>query len=274
MQDRPASVSPVRAGDPFTSADRRKWSCRNCTAKTRAQPCVRCGAVREAATRDERGHPVCPACLIVDPANQEVCVGCHRRRPVSVRTDNGPLCNLPAGEDADLRDLRKRRALHRVRGDRRPWCLTCHKRWARCTACNRTRPIRGGTMDEPLCAECVRDEPGFWRTCPGCGQPGRLHRPVRSLRPAAAAAQPARRRARPHPTGPATAPPGTRDPRAPQHRGGLARPGRRARDPAGARPVTGCSPTRHSMNCHQASRSSTCAACSSPSGPCRTVMNR
>jgi len=57
----------------------------------------------------------------------------------------------------------------------RPWCLTCHKRWARCAICNRTRPIRGGTLDDPRCAECVRDEPGFWRTCPGCGQPGRLH---------------------------------------------------------------------------------------------------
>ena len=153
-----------------------KWLCRNCTAKTRAQPCVRCGAVREAATRDERGHPVCPACLIVDPANQEVCVGCHRRRPVSVRTDNGPLCATCrpvktltcaiCGNDGPC-------TVSAATG--RPWCLTCHKRWARCTACNRTRPIRGGTIDEPLCAECVRDEPGFWRTCPGCGQPGRLH---------------------------------------------------------------------------------------------------
>ena len=29
-----------------------KWLCRNCTAKSRAQPCARCGAVREAAIRD------------------------------------------------------------------------------------------------------------------------------------------------------------------------------------------------------------------------------
>jgi len=67
-----------------------KRLCRNCTAKTRAQPCARCGAVREAATRDEHGKPLCPYCLITDPANQEACTDCGRRRPVSVRTDNGP----------------------------------------------------------------------------------------------------------------------------------------------------------------------------------------
>lgn len=47
-----------------------RWLCRNCTAKSRAQPCSRCGAVREAATRDERGRPLCPNCLITDAANQ------------------------------------------------------------------------------------------------------------------------------------------------------------------------------------------------------------
>ena len=48
-----------------------KWLCRNCTAKSRAQPCARCGAVREAATRDEQGRPLCAHCLITDPANRE-----------------------------------------------------------------------------------------------------------------------------------------------------------------------------------------------------------
>jgi len=153
-----------------------KWLCRNCTAKTRAQPCARCGAVREAATRDEHGKPLCPHCLITDPVNQEVCIDCGRRRPVSVRTDNGPVCAICrpvttmacsiCGHDGPC-------TVSAATG--RPWCLTCHKRWARCANCNRTRPIRGGTRDDPRCAECVRDEPGFWRTCPGCGQPGRLH---------------------------------------------------------------------------------------------------
>jgi superfamily I DNA and RNA helicase len=74
-----------------------KWLCRNCTAKSRAQPCARCGAIREAATRDEHGRPLCPGCRIVDPINQEVCVECDRRRPVSVRTEDGPRFARVAG---------------------------------------------------------------------------------------------------------------------------------------------------------------------------------
>jgi hypothetical protein len=34
-----------------------RWLCRNCTARSRAQPCSRCGSVREAAARDEHGQP-------------------------------------------------------------------------------------------------------------------------------------------------------------------------------------------------------------------------
>ena len=69
-----------------------KWLCRNCTAKSRAQPCGRCGTLREAATRDTHGRPLCPHCLVTDPANHETCIGCGRRRPVQVRTPDGPLC--------------------------------------------------------------------------------------------------------------------------------------------------------------------------------------
>jgi hypothetical protein len=63
-----------------------------------------------------------------------------------------------------------------------PWCDACQKRWARCVSCRRVRQVRGGTVDEPLCAECTRNEPGFWRTCPGCGQPGRRLRTQRCAR--------------------------------------------------------------------------------------------
>ena len=69
-----------------------KWLCRNCTARSRAQLCARCGAVREAATRDDHHRPLCAACLTADPVNQEICVECHRRRPVSIRTPDGPRC--------------------------------------------------------------------------------------------------------------------------------------------------------------------------------------
>ena len=81
--------------------------CRNCVARSRAVTCSRCGVVREAATRDEHGRPLCPYCLISDPANLETCISCARRRVVSVRTPGGPLCPAcrPA-EDDDLLDLR------------------------------------------------------------------------------------------------------------------------------------------------------------------------
>ena len=96
-----------------------QWCCRNCVARSRAQPCARCGAVRQAAARDEHGRPLCPNCLVTDPANQETCAGCGRRRPVSVRSPDGPLCATCApGKDHDLRDLRARRP--RARSPRRP----------------------------------------------------------------------------------------------------------------------------------------------------------
>ena len=57
--------------------------CRNCVAKSRAEPCGRCGAMREAATRDDHGRALCASCLVADPANLEICTGCQRRRPVS-----------------------------------------------------------------------------------------------------------------------------------------------------------------------------------------------
>ncbi|WP_306211659.1 hypothetical protein [Actinoplanes sp. RD1] len=90
----------------------RQWLCRNCVAKSRARPCADCGALREPGSRDEHGRPMCPTCLLRQPANLETCTNCGRDRPVGVRTPAGPFCQ--------------------------------------------TRP-------------------GFWRTCPGCGTPSRIH---------------------------------------------------------------------------------------------------
>jgi hypothetical protein len=65
--------------------------CRNCEARSRAETCTRCGVHREPATRDEQGLALCPKCLTTDPVNQEICLACRRRRPVSIRTAAGPL---------------------------------------------------------------------------------------------------------------------------------------------------------------------------------------
>jgi hypothetical protein len=66
--------------------------CRNRIAKSRIEECVRCGARREPAIRDDQGRPLCPNCLATDPANVEVCINCGKRRRVQSRTPNGPLC--------------------------------------------------------------------------------------------------------------------------------------------------------------------------------------
>jgi hypothetical protein len=153
-----------------------QWLCRNCTAKSRAQPCARCGTVREAATRDEHGRPLCPHCLVTDPVNQETCTGCGRRRPVSVRTPGGPLCPACAPVKTMTCSICGRHApcyVSKTTGE--PWCAACKQRWARCSRCGQVARVRGGTKDQPLCAACTRPDPGFWRSCPGCGQQGRIH---------------------------------------------------------------------------------------------------
>jgi len=143
--------------------------CRCCSARSRAQTCSRCGVHREPATRDERGRPLCPHCLSTDPVNQETCSGCGRRRPVNVRTSDGPLCPSCRPIPMMTCSICARSApavISKLTGQ--PCCYACLQRRARCTGCNRVKPIRSGTRTEPLCATCTR--PGAsWHTCPGCG---------------------------------------------------------------------------------------------------------
>jgi hypothetical protein len=153
-----------------------QWCCRNCVAKSRFQPCARCGAVQQVAVRDEHGRPLCPHCLITDPANLEACAGCGRQRPVSVRSPGGPLCPACRPVKTMTCSICGREAacyLSKTTGE--PWCEACKQRWARCSRCGSTGRVRSGTKNEPLCAACTRPDPGFWRTCPGCGQTGRIH---------------------------------------------------------------------------------------------------
>lgn len=154
-----------------------RWHCRNCLAKSRAQPCGRCGVVREAAARDEQGRPLCPHCLITDPANHETCTGCGRRRPVQIRTPEGPLCGACVPHTTMTCAICGRTAPCVVsKATGKPWCFGCKQRWIRCAGCGEVAPLRGGTIDEPLCSICTRPEATFWRNCPTCGQQGRLHK--------------------------------------------------------------------------------------------------
>ncbi len=149
--------------------------CRNCIAKARAQPCARCGALREPATRDEHGRPLCPSCLVADPANLESCVNCGRRRPVSTRTADGPLCAAcPSLPVATCSICHESGPCGTSRLTGRPWCPSCQRRSARCASCGQVAPIRSGTLEEPRCEACT--SPAYRPLCPACAgrpRPGR-----------------------------------------------------------------------------------------------------
>ena len=144
--------------------------CRNCVARSRAVTCSRCGVLREAATRDEHGRPLCPYCLVSDPANLETCAVCARRRVVSVRAPGGPLCPACRPAKTMTCSICARLApaeISKITGE--PWCHACQKRRARCAGCGNVRPVRGGTTASPLCGTCIAPA-SLRHACPGCGE--------------------------------------------------------------------------------------------------------
>jgi len=149
--------------------------CRNCCARARAVPCARCGTTREPAARDGQGRPLCPYCLVNDPVNLEECVRCRRRRQVSTRTPAGPVCATcnPRGILACSSCGRTAPCtVSKITGQ--PRCGACARSRARCSRCGQLAPARAGTREAPLCGDCAVPDPGFFKTCPGCGSPGRL----------------------------------------------------------------------------------------------------
>ncbi len=149
--------------------------CRTCFARTAAVPCARCGAVREPATRDATGRPLCPNCLSNDPINLEDCVGCRRRRRVAARTADGPWCQSCRPRPRLTCGMCGRSGPCEVsRASGQPWCDSCQSWWARCSRCGTVASIRGGTRAQPLCARCVNPDPSFWDRCPVCRQTWQL----------------------------------------------------------------------------------------------------
>jgi hypothetical protein len=144
--------------------------CRTCIAHSRRQECARCRAHREPVTRDEQGRPICANCFITDPANLETCIGCGRRRRVSRRTPDGPLCatchTLPVLICSICGDTTAC-GISRVTG--RPWCPACQRRSATCSDCGRDSAIVAGTLARPLCSDCA--PPAGWLDCPMCSDP-------------------------------------------------------------------------------------------------------
>ncbi|WP_405499713.1 site-specific integrase [Streptomyces niveus] len=149
--------------------------CRNCIAKSRIEECVRCGAQREPAIRDAQGRPLCPNCLVTDPANVEVCVGCGKRRRVQNRTSDGPLCPNCCPLPILVCSICGRTApgTHsRLTG--LPRCGGCDRRQAHCTSCGRLRGIHSGTAEASICGPCTAPDAELWRPCPTCGEAERL----------------------------------------------------------------------------------------------------
>ncbi|GAA3541713.1 hypothetical protein GCM10022222_26730 [Amycolatopsis ultiminotia] len=149
--------------------------CRNCCARAHAVACAQCGTVREPATRDAHGRPLCPHCFVNDPLNREECIQCGRRQRVSTRTPDGPLCANCTPRTITICSICGQTGpctISKTTGQ--PWCAACARSWADCSRCGQMAPVRAGTRDAPLCGDCVVPEPGFWKTCTGCGTTGRL----------------------------------------------------------------------------------------------------
>ena len=140
--------------------------CRACCARAKAVPCCRCGSVREPSARDADGGPLCPNCLVSDPANLEVCVNCGRRRVVNTRSPHGPLCpSCPPLSVATCSICGQHRPCGTSRLTGRPWCPPCQNRSARCASCGQVKPVGSGTLDKPRCRDCT--VPAF-PDCPVC----------------------------------------------------------------------------------------------------------
>ncbi|MGH3257284.1 MAG: hypothetical protein ACRDOU_18130 [Streptosporangiaceae bacterium] len=130
--------------------------CRNCVARSRAEPCSGCGRAGEPAARDTHGQPLCANCLVSDPANLEVCVNCGRRRVVNTRTPDGPLCpGCPPLPALACSICGQQRPCGTSRLTGLPWCPPCQDRPARCARCDQVKPIASGTLDEPRCRDCT-----------------------------------------------------------------------------------------------------------------------
>jgi len=148
--------------------------CRNCFARSAAVACSRCGSVREPATRDADGNPLCPN-LISDPVNLEECANCGCRSPVAVRLADGPRCQNCRPRQILACGICGRTARCEVsKATGQPRCDRCQQWWAPCAGCGTVAPIRGGIRQEPLCARCLNPDPGFWGRCPTCKETWQL----------------------------------------------------------------------------------------------------
>ncbi|MEU9056954.1 site-specific integrase [Streptomyces sp. NPDC048384] len=160
---------------PLSAVHENLRICRTCYGRARATACARCGAVRDPASRDNNGAPICASCLRNDPINHEQCRGCGRRRTVAVRRPDGPYCSsCRPRQHVTCSICTRTRPGWTSPTTGKPWCDGCEKRWAVCNRCSTLAPVRGGTAGAPLCAPCVNPDPQVWERCTLCRAPWQL----------------------------------------------------------------------------------------------------
>ena len=144
--------------------------CHGCTKKAVAMFCGRCGQTRPPARRDDNGHAICQPCWWHDPRSWKTCARCGEARRVAVITGTGPVCTRcrPRHEiHCGICGRTGKGTMSRATGQ--PMCDRCRERWVVCSRCGTGASLKGGTLDEPLCAPCVNPDPAFWKRCGTCG---------------------------------------------------------------------------------------------------------
>lgn len=144
--------------------------CAGCTRKAVAMLCGRCGQTRPPARRNDNGQPICQACWWRDPRSWVTCTTCGDRRRAAAISDAGPVCPRCRPRPKVLCGIcgrTGRGTMSRVTGQ--PMCDRCRERWIVCSGCGTGASLKGGTLDQPLCAPCVNPDPSFWKRCGTCG---------------------------------------------------------------------------------------------------------
>src|SRR5204863_89319 len=99
---------------------------------------------------DADGKPLCPNCLVSDPVNLEECTRCGRRRRVSTRCAEGPVCASCIPRKIASCSVCGRTVPCMVsKATGQPWCRACARWEAECSRCGQLAAIRAGTRAAP-----------------------------------------------------------------------------------------------------------------------------
>lgn len=148
--------------------------CQPCMLKIEQIICARCGRPGDRAARRDEGV-ICRSCYRTDPARQQPCARCGRRRQPTRRTPAGePLCQGCAPRPVHICATCGLSAPAHALTSEGPICRRCYQQpERRCGGCGRTRPIKQRAIggDPDLCSACNQSPVsecgvcGRWRHC-------------------------------------------------------------------------------------------------------------